>query len=324
MANPDHPANGDNPPSKPFVDEDMMKEFQELIKTCTEAQRQGHTEEAEQAAMEAMMLAATRTEVNSGPDAQLYEEATKCEEAGDWEGAEAARRQVLALQEAVGNPSIIAEAHRRLCRLLQFLGKLDEAMESAKKATAAARESDLEALLAMALDNEANCALLKEDVDRALNLIKEALQIIGEDPLAQTLRSTLHVTRARGLVAQHDLTGAEQDLATCRKLLGEKPMFSWAGGISKLLADCWEIDAAVCVAKDDWASAVECGRKAVALRREVAQLPLLQGPGTSLALARSLEICAKNLRKTGHTATAKEQEMEASQIRQGLKLPEPP
>ena len=116
-------------------------------------------EQVEAAALSALQIAAEEAEKNPTPDLELRLQAREFEAHGDWPGAEACYRKVLAIQEATGNFGLIFKAHYDLSQLFLLVGDQERADASGQAATAAARQSDMFPLLVMALENQAFCAL---------------------------------------------------------------------------------------------------------------------------------------------------------------------
>jgi hypothetical protein len=71
-------------------------------------------EEVQNAAMQALLMAGEEALKNPTPSLLLKQEAGDCEDKGDWAGAEAACRKVVALEESLGNFGMIAKAYMDL------------------------------------------------------------------------------------------------------------------------------------------------------------------------------------------------------------------
>ena len=288
-----------------------------------QANSTGNVEQAEAAALEAMQLAAEEAEKNPPPERALQEAVSQCEVQGDWAGAEAGYRQLLALQVAAGNCGLIFQAQHSLTRFYLLLGELDQAEACAPAATAAARQADLFPLLVIALESEASCALRRADLDQALAKAQEIVTIMEPGPANDFLRAGALVLRALCRTALGDATGAEQDLEASKPTLLHReisPLF--AGQLSKV-ASWWEATAAACALRNDLAGAADALEKAVELRRHIATLPQVSGPYARAALARSLRRWGKALAdagrpEEGHAATA-----EAERLWSELGLPRP-
>jgi tetratricopeptide (TPR) repeat protein len=149
-------------------DPQFMKEFEKAIQTYSDAVAAERPDEAQNAAMQALFLASQEAIRNPTPSLLLKEKASDCEEKGDWVGAEAAYREVLALEESLDNFAMIAKAHMDLSRLLRLLGRLEEAWQFACQATASARRATVFPVLVMMLTNELLCDLDLRDYARAL------------------------------------------------------------------------------------------------------------------------------------------------------------
>ena len=127
MAGPEHSSgNSDNPPT-PAENERKSASMDALLRAL-EAFQQGvsanNSEQVEAAALNALGAAAEEAEKNPTPELELKQEAAECEAHGDWAGAEACCRKVLALEEAAGNGGLRCKAHYDLSRLFLLIGDL--------------------------------------------------------------------------------------------------------------------------------------------------------------------------------------------------------
>ena len=137
-----------------FADEDAA-----LLESYRVAVQRGETEAMEAAALRFMAFACEQSEKDPSADLRLNIQAHEHEAAGDWEKAEAAYRQVLALALAEKNAMLIFKAHSDLSGLYAFLGQKQRALEEATSATEAARGANMTPLLTRALENHARCWL---------------------------------------------------------------------------------------------------------------------------------------------------------------------
>src|SRR4051812_24969962 len=182
----DQPDDGKNPaqPATPPVepkselDPEFLKTFTSAIEDCQKAMSGDNQEQIEASSFRLLMLAAEEAEKNPTPSLTLKKEASECEGRGDWAGAEAKRREVLALEQASGNAGLICGANRDLSNLFLLRGDLEKAAEFGRAATAAAQQSDISSLQAMALQEEAICALRMTDHPGALKAVSAALAAI--------------------------------------------------------------------------------------------------------------------------------------------------
>ena len=80
-----------------------MKEFQKIIGSWAEATSAGKTQDAHNAAIQVLIMAAEHALKNPTPSLLLQQEADDLEHKGDWSGAEEVRRKILVLDEACGD-----------------------------------------------------------------------------------------------------------------------------------------------------------------------------------------------------------------------------
>jgi tetratricopeptide (TPR) repeat protein len=104
-----------------------MEKFQKIIENYSKAVEADNPEDAQAAAMEALMFAAAEAEANPSPHLIQMEEAANCEAKGDWAGAEAAHKRVIEMQRASGPEGAVMKAQMDLSRFYVLLGRLDEA-----------------------------------------------------------------------------------------------------------------------------------------------------------------------------------------------------
>jgi len=229
-----------------------------------------------------------RREAFSRPSLALKQEAAEHEARGDWVGAEACYRKVLASEEATGNPGLICKAHFDLSRLFLLIGDLGKAEASARAATAAARRAEVFPLLVMALENEATCALRRSDVAAALETASEAVAAVEPGRMYEWMRAGALVARVRCRLAAEDLAGAESDLAACKPLLLDRQISPLFAGANSRVAGWWEVTAKLRAQKGELERACDAWTHAVKGRRHVASLGQVSGPYTLAALARAL------------------------------------
>jgi len=290
----------------------FQEQFQKVIGSWAEATSAGKGEEANAAAMQALMMAAEEAVKNPTPSLLLKQKADDLETQRDWSGAETVRREVLAVEEASGNPGLVAKAQMDLCRLLRFLGRADEAWQFACAATASARRTEILPVLVMALETEAFCALDRGDSARALAAASEAVQFIEPGKVHDGMRAKALATRARCLLANDDSPGAESDLAACWELIQARPHSLTMPGPILTLANWWEVKSQLEERRGNLEGAREALDRAIAQRRQ------MQSPFALLALARALEKLGELSRAAKDPAGAERALDEAKSIRKDL------
>ncbi len=290
-----------------------MKELQEVIGSWAEATSAGKTQEANAAAVQALVMAGWEALKNPTPSLLLQQEADDLEHKGDWSGAEAVRRKVLALQESAGDFG--AKAQLDLCRLLRVVGRGDEAWQFAVAATASARRTEMFPLIYMALENEALCALDRVTLPEALAAASEAVQIIEPGKLNELMRASALTTLARCLLAANDSAGAERQLLLGWELLKARSSDRMLlPGPIRALANWWEVKSQLEERQGDLGGARATITRAIEFRR------LSDGPYNLCALARALERLGEISRASGDFAGEELALSEATSIRKDLKL----
>jgi tetratricopeptide (TPR) repeat protein len=296
------------------ADAEFMKQFQQMIEGYAAAVESGKTEEADQAAMSAFMLAGMRAMNHPTPSLKLALEAQECERAGDWLGAESAHRARLVLEEKTGNDGLITKPNLDLSLLFRLLGNLDDAWTFALAATASARRAGVSILTAMALENEAQCALDKGDIGRALDAAEEALNTLEPDKITEQARAKALTMRARCEVAAGKLGEAETDLKSACELMETRGPLSFAAGPVLLRARWWETKAELLERKGELAMAATSQKQAVEQRRLGAERNLSGSLHPKAAMARSLDSLSVLLRRIGEEKAAVEAGAEARTI----------
>jgi tetratricopeptide (TPR) repeat protein len=301
------------PLPKASHDPGFMKEFEKVIKRYAEAASDGRAEEAQNAAMQALMMASEDAVKNPTPNLLLKKEAHSCETQGDWAAAEAAYRKALALEESSGNLGMIAKAHMDLCRLLRVLGRLDEARQFACEATAAARRTQIFPVLSMALDLQAHCALDRGDRAAALKASSEAVQVIEPGRIYDSMRAKALITHAKCSLASGDSAAADADLVSSWELLQARFSTLMPGPLLTL-ANWWEVKSQLEEHRRNLNGARESISRAIEYFRQ------LQGTYGLLAVARALQQASRLSTLAGDLLDAERTSAEVKQIRSDLRL----
>jgi len=325
MAVPEYSGEKPENPGRPEERERDSASMGALLRAL-EAFQQGvsanNAEQVEAAALNLLAAAGEHAEKNPPPALKLKLEARECEVHGNWTGAEACHRKVLALQEAAGNGSLICKAHYDLSRLFLLIGDLERADACARAATGAARQTDLFPLLVMALDNQAICALRRSDHAGALEAASEAVTAVEPGRNHDWVRAGALVTRARCRLASGDFAGGESDLAACKPILVDQEVSPILAGLHSRAAGWWEVTAGSRTHNGDLWGACEAWTEAVKCRRHVASLPQVSGPYTLAALARALGCLGEAFEAAGKPEDSKATRAEALRIWCELGLPE--
>ncbi len=299
--------------------EEFQKKFGELGLTAVDAANAGKDKEAQQAALTLLMMASAKALKDPSDDWVLAYEAARFVDAGDWVGAEAAYRKLLALREQEGRAGMIAHVQFDLSRLLRHLGRLEEAWGYACAATEVGRREDLPSLTVMMLENEALCALERKEVLRALASVKEALSLLKQERMQNGVRMRMLTIRAQCLLESGDAAGAERDVVSARKLEADSP-FAQTGGALVGRARRWEIQAELQIRRGDLSGASDSLKELIALRRKMAEGC---GPPTPYALAaqaRALERFAVISKRLGNVTEGRKALSEAKTLRKQAHL----
>ena len=304
--------------------EEFLLDFQQVIERYAEAVNSDKPGEANQAALAALMMAATDAVAHPTPALLLGEKASDCLSARDWDGAENAYRELLALEEQTGHPGLVAKPQMDLCSLFRLLGRLDEAWCLACAATESARRAELRPLLAMALDSEAQCALERADSERALTAAAEALRVIDPGKMGDLMRARAYITLARCQLAVDQGAPAEASLQESWRLLANSSHASFGLGPVVALARWFETQAQLHLRKHSLPDAVDALARAVEHRRELLGRLDDSDPYALAALARALDLLAEVRTKTGDLVAAKDAREEGQRIWMELRLPASP
>jgi tetratricopeptide (TPR) repeat protein len=293
--------------------------LERLLGACRGALEAGRMEEAEAAVLEFLALAA-QAPAEPTLESLLRDEAERREAAADWAGAEAAYRRMLAQARAESNDYAQFRAHEQLATLHGLLGRHAAALEEARAAVAAGRRADPPALLLMALNGQALCALRTGRVPEALAAASEALERAEGGALHDLQRGGALALRGACRAARGEWPAAEGDLGASWGLVRPHAALAFAAGVHGLLARWWAITARLRAAQGDGGGAVEAWEEAAGRVRHVAQLPQAAGPYARSALARALHGLGHALTAQG-SDLAEEALAESRSLRQAVGLP---
>jgi hypothetical protein len=300
---------------------ELSEDVLALVQQYHDAVEGGRPLDAELAALNVMSLAAQQALEHPSPDLFLRLEARRCEEQGDWEGAQAAYQKELGRAIGAGDMADLFRAHDELSALFHLLGDESSALEHARRGAAAARQVDLRPLLDQALEGQARCALRLHNHAEAAAVLGEALAGMEAAPTDDLPRARFLVLRARYRVADGDHPAAEQDLQEAWRLLGPQSAMQVAAGVHSGLAGWWSVSAELRAARGDAQGAEEARAQAVERMRHVAALPQVTGPYTRAGLAEMLQDYGRALLANGRQREADEIFAESRGIRKALGLP---
>ncbi len=313
--------NDEGPHQPDVAKEEVPAELVEAVKAYAEAVNADKAEEADHAAMRALIVAAEQAMAHPTPGLQLAEQADRCLRAGDWAGAEEAYRKILAIRQQGEIPGLVAKAQMDLSRFLRLTGRLDEAWVFAQEATACARKADLRPLTAMALRNQAACALARGEAAPALAAATEAGQVLDPGKLWDLTRVLVLTDRARCLLATGDAAAAEADWKTSRDILSSRKAPRIGSGRVVALAQACEVQAGVLARKGSFAEAIAALKEAVEHRRGGFDPSCDPSPYAFEALARDFESLAEICGKAGDAQGERQAIDEARAIWERIHLP---
>jgi hypothetical protein len=202
---------------------------------------------------------------------ELLATAEDAEAAGNWDAA----RQIYqrCLDEAVENEGLQAMSHLRLAKLHCREGNLTTAYNSARDALIAAKQFDVNSLIAMAAWTIAPIASRLGRQDEATAYIDEALVCLGSDRMFDIFRGKLLIERADiGLAAQDTACAAvDLDAAKCAFAgYWEQPA---SPGIERMKGRWWQVEAKRQFTAGSWDNAHQAWSESIeSMRWALAQL----------------------------------------------------
>lgn len=317
------PASKEPEPSRPdgTSDKTFMKDFQAVIEDYAKAINADDQEKADQAAMSALIMAGMNAIEHPTPELVMAEQASEYLTAGNWQAAEDAYRKLIALQEQAATPGLTTKPLLDLSSLFYLLDRLDEAWVCAQAATQAARPAEMNALLAMALESQATCALGRGRPDEALVAAEEALRVIDPGKMWDLMRATAHTNRGRALLGLGEVAKAGIELEAAWAILRSKKQARIGSGPVVALAKCFELEAELQAQQKRWPGAVSALQQAIEQRRKVIDRLMAQSPHPTAAVARDLERLAAIHRECGDTVAADEALKEAADLWGQIHLP---
>jgi tetratricopeptide (TPR) repeat protein len=309
------PTKGQVPP-EPAPDAAFMKKFEDAIVSWAELNSTGKPEEIHAASCQLMSMVIEERLRNPDPEVLVMDEADDLERKGDWQGAEALHRKLLAVKQESGNFGWIAKMQMDLCQLLRAVGRYDEAWEFACAATEAARRWEATyLLLVMALLCKSGCASDRGDSANALAAASEAVALLKPEKLTDKMRAKALTARAKSLLARGDTEGAGLDLTAGWELLDPDSGPFMVPGEVFALANWWEVESEREERRGNHWQARDAIARSIEYRR---QLP---SPYALVTLARSLARLAGFLTTFGDEEGAFRASSESKSIREALHLP---
>ncbi len=304
----------------------LLQAYQNTLEAFRNGRHGENIQAVELSADAFLAYASGQAEANPSQDLLWKHEAHEHEAAGRWPEAEAAHLRCLALAQTQNEAAMEYKAHSDLSGLYRFLGQTDRANVAAASAVHAARRSELETLLLMALEGVARCHLDTGKVNDALIAAEEMLAILQASsmhPGNELSKARALTLRARCFAEQKQTVVAERNLADALPLLTPLSGATLFAGVQSGLANWWSVCAQVEAQKGDVSAARDAWQKSVDYARVVSQAGHLEGPSKHAGLARSLQKQADFLRETGDTTGAADRaRQEAQSIRAAIHQPD--
>ncbi|MFM8419984.1 MAG: hypothetical protein ACKOEQ_07670 [Verrucomicrobiota bacterium] len=240
----------------------------------------------------------------------IRERAWACQARGDVAGAEAAWREVIALEEQTGEARFIAKAHLDMGTFLMQTDQDDRALAHSEGVVAAARRTDLEILVWHALEQRTCCALRLGRFRLALETAEEGVRTTAGNELLARNHAWARILRAACRVELGEHAQALEDLEASRSVAAENPVAIVLPGLCWWLTRWWEVTARVRLHQQDVAGSREACETVVGLRRR-----LFEGShGSWRHLVSALRQQAEVLRIDGQPDEAAAAEAEAGRI----------
>jgi hypothetical protein len=307
------------------IEELSDEEMEALFARMEEARANGDTEALDTQGMEMLMRAMAwganreRTPEEIARDA-ARDEANRCEEAGDWAGAEAAHRHHLTL--LTDQPLLAWKVWDDLRGLYGLLGRREDEWDAARCATEAARQGDMSPLLSNSLRSEGWLALECDDIAEAHRIAEEGMALTEDGMLAQQ-RPDFLLLRAGCALHEKSADAAEADLAAAYALLQPYETSMMMAGPVSMLRSYWREVADLRRLRGDTAGEVAACREAIYYARRIAEMPQLSGPWLANQLAYGLDRLGKALDAARDLPGAEEARAEARHLRRERHIPDP-
>ncbi len=295
--------------------EENNDRFGSLVKDFADAVEEQDVE-AEEAASLAVWQHISEMDHEPSPWLLAMNEATLCEAAFDWDGAEEAYKRAC----AVDNPRSQAKAYESLAAFYQLLGRDENILETLQRSTQLALIDPMAGMDVFAFLAESGIYLQLNDLPRAGQAIEEAFARLEDGPMHDLTRAYALIRRAGYEIRVEAWEAVQKDLEAAWSLLQPHADFFFAGGWQKALAFWWTITARLRAAQsDDW-EAMKAWKEVVDRHRIIAQLPQLEGPYKHNNLAVALRDFGLSLRAVD-SELAKDAFKESRMIRQSIGLP---
>lgn len=294
-----------------------QQQFEQMIARWSETSEVGDHEEASILGEQILEYVGENADWENDPELQLSAIAAHCEQSGDWEGAEQAYQQQLAMSD---NGFGRIRPHWNLASLYDLLDRDDDALHHLRLALAKARSEDSKVTLAMALERVAWALLRKSEFVECEQLLSELIHVLPREKHSEHLRASADILKAAWLVARERYMEAEATLASAHDALQAR-LFPGAAGIVGELSAWHRVNAELQEQSGNQLQAMDSWKQAVKLARQLDRIPHASDVYSKVTIARRLTQRANYLERTGHPWGAACDRWRARRIRRSLRLP---
>jgi tetratricopeptide (TPR) repeat protein len=301
----------------------QQQEFERLMKEFQAAQERNDADQIESLTARCLELAAEFHEQNPSEHLRLCEQASEHETAARWDEAESCYRQALAIAETEGEPALICKGHQDLSNLFVMRGMAESALKEAEAAVAAMKEGEMHPLRAAAFGQLFHCQMMNGHYVEAAATAEKALCFVPAEKLYELSRVKALLMRARCRLQTGEISAGDPDLEEAWQILAPKAEAKTLAGFQGGLAAWWDIKSGIMTRAGDAAGAAQAMGKAVEFRRNLSELPQLDGPMKHLGLAKALQKHVVALRAAGsaEASIGAFEESQRIQEKYGFSLP---
>jgi tetratricopeptide (TPR) repeat protein len=300
----------------------IEKQFEQCCIDYGKAINEGHHQKAESLAMQMMQIAMLRA-MNEKPSQEMIwkQMAGECEERGNWAGAEEALKNALAIERDHKTRELAVKTHLDLAGLYELLGRRNEAIAEIDAAVERSRDSEIEAIRAMALEAKTKILLANGDAAAAKETAADALRAIPDEKIHALIKARLLVLLGRSNAVLGDLSEADAILKRALELTSPYGDSNFMGGLQAFFAQVAETNAIILFARGKKADAATAFSQSVARARTIAEQPHLRGPRSNHHLASILKQYAGYLESAERSTDAAAARSESETLLRQLQVP---
>lgn len=194
-----------------------------MIAAWSEASEAEDYDRASRLSAEILDYVGEHADWENDPDLRLAMEASCCEQAGDWEGAERAYEQSLHRSDC---PFGCVRAHWDLASLHRLLNRDEDEMHHLQLALANSRQQDSEVTLATALQRLVWALLPRGKQSECEPLLQERRATLPDETTYEHLRASADIAYAAWLTTTGATLAAQELLSSSYQVL-KKTCVSW-------------------------------------------------------------------------------------------------